>query len=129
MKIKQVSLIILTILLCFVVQASAVCPAPFERAKAMALTAPKNEDGNHILTLTFNENGDQIIFVLGYIPATETIGVGSSIDMMVFEYCERDGRLTIWTPMGRFSVQEKDREKFFAEAFKIFRSLVYRNLI
>lgn len=96
----------------------------------MALRTPKDINGNHIVTLTYNENGTEIVFIIAYIPADRIIAVGSTIDGMVYEYWEKDGRVTVYVlGIGRFSIDDKYRVKFFDEAFRIFRSLVCRHLI
>ena len=124
MRRISLSFVILIALLCFVTQVFAVAPAPFEKVKEIALKAPVNSQGNYIIEISFNENGEGVVLILGYIPSHGYIGIGLSTDKFVYEYNEKTQTLGIWTPMGRFPVQEKDRELFFEKVFKIFRYLV-----
>ena len=54
---RKVSLIILAILLCLVVSALAESPAPFQRAKEMALQAPMTYRGFYLINMTVSKNG------------------------------------------------------------------------
>jgi len=97
--------------------------------KEIALKAPVNSQGNYIIEISFNENGKEVALILAYIPSHGYIGIGSNIDKVVYEYNERTQSFSVWTPKGRFPVQEKDKELFLKEVFKIFRYLVSHELI
>ncbi len=125
---KLIIPIILTILLSFMVSSFA-APAPFEKAKEIALKAKINDQGNYIAEIICNENGEEILFIFGYLPTSGYIGVGSNIDGIIYEYNEKTQILTVWTRMGRLSVEDKNKKLFFERVFQIFRYLVKHKLI
>jgi len=126
---RKLGLIALLVLV-LVTQALAInIPAPFGKVKQIALTEPKDEDGNYIKEISFLENGKEIIFVLAYIPSVKVIGIGSTIDWLIYEYWEETGKISVAYGPVRYSVKEENRGKFFEAAFKVMRSLVIRNLI
>ncbi len=126
---KKIILIILTILLCFVTQSFSICPAPFEKTKEIALRAKVNDQGNYIVEIICNQNGEEVVFTFGYLPTSGYIGVGSTIDGIIYEYNEKTQNLSVWAPIGRFPVENKNRELFFERTFLIFRYLVEHKLI
>ncbi len=127
MKTKILIPIILTILLSFVVSSFA-APAPFEKVKEIALKAKINDQGNYIAEIICNENGEEIVFIFGYLPISGYIGVGSSIDGIVYEYNEKTQNLSVWASIGRFPVEDKNKGLFVERVFLIFRYLVEHKL-
>jgi hypothetical protein len=125
---RKVSLIILTILLCFVIQALAICPAPFQKAKEVALKAPLNHRGSYLVRMEVNIDGQEITYIIGYIPSYAQIGIG----------IEKDGKLTVYVyneylnKFYRITYYEETEileAECISEAYKIFRIMVNEQLI
>jgi len=60
-------LVVLVFFLSGVLIAQPRHPAPFQKAKEMALKCPKNENGDHVLSLPFKEQGvdTEIVIIYG----------------------------------------------------------------
>lgn len=129
-KMKKM-LLAMGLILFLYTSAFAECPAPFAKAKEFALSGPQNDNGNHMLSFSYEENGQDVILLLAYLCDEETIGVGSNHEgiAIVYEYHEKTGELTIWTSMGTFPVSEENRKEFFERVFQIFRIFVSKGLI
>jgi hypothetical protein len=128
-NMKKISLIILTVLLCFVISVNAInIPAPFERAKSMALKVQSDSMGRHLINMTISKNGEETIYIIGYIPHMGIIGIGKLCGnkYAVYEYNERTGEYTIWKDARRESIEPK---LCIREAFVIFREMVTEDII
>jgi len=128
MKTKMLIPIILTILLSFVIQSIAVCPSPFDKAKDMALKVQMDSVGRYILGMAITKNGDDTIYVIGYIPHLGIIGIGKvqGIKYVIYEYNERTCGYTV----SRNNLREPiDPTLCIREAFLIFREMVMEKVI
>lgn len=109
--------------------AASEIPAPFESAKQLAMKATPDENGRFIVELPGRITGTEVIFILGYIPDFDTIGIGvisTEGDIFVVQYNEMD---------GSFSTYENGYERpckpevAIEVAFKIFSFMVAGKVI
>lgn len=120
---KLVVASILLFLLCASFASSL--PAPFGKAKELALKAPPNAVGNHILIFEAKELST---YLIGYLPAHKIIGIGKEMGgkLVVAEYCEEDGKFSFWVDGIR---KEADQKSVISFAFAVFRELVDKSII
>jgi len=123
-------IIILTLLLCIIplIAIGNEIPAPFAKAKELALKATPNDAGNYILVFE-GSDASYYFYLLGYIPGKQIIGVGKleSKDTVVAEYHEATKEFSFWVNGYRY--MDVDKTKVIEFAFKVFRELVARKLI
>lgn len=103
-------------------------PAPFAKAKEIALNTTPNAGGNYILTFEAVEDGLTIYYILGYLTNDAVIGVGRTINgsNIVAEYHEQKGKFGFWMEGFRRDATSKEAIKF---AFQVFKELVAKGLI
>jgi nitrate reductase NapE component len=108
--------------------ALAEAPAPFEKAKGYALSATPDSDGNYLLVIERNREGNLIKYVLAYLPRYKIIGVGEVGDfgICIFQYQEDTGEFSIF--YNGYIVSAPD-EKIIDAAFKVFHDLVEFNAL
>ncbi len=108
-------------------------PAPFQRAKELALKMPINQNGDRIWMASVNDDGQFIEYgiIYGYhkrghetILLVKKVGIGGKI----IGYCNMCKIYRLWeSPFPFFiDVDEKTGQE---TAFQFFRELVYHNLI
>jgi len=129
MKRCWVVLTVFGLLIPMLVMAAVEIPAPFGRAREMALTVKPNEAGNYLIRIEFNEDGRDFAYIIGYLPSYNLIGIGNLVDGVVFEFNTETGEFTVWTYMGRMPIAKEQIPEAIAEAFGIFRVLVAKGLI
>lgn len=100
-------------------------PAPFAKAKELAMRADPDEDGDYIYKVTLFENGVEVRFGLCWIVTQNLIGIWSNRFGALAYSVERDEFYVVYMGM----LVEVDRSKAIEHAFKIFRELVRRGLI
>ncbi len=124
---RKVNLIVLTILLCFVIQAAAVCPAPFEKIKQISLKTPYR--GAFMATFTINKNGQEIVYLMGYLPHRGEIGIGKACgsNAAIYIYNENTNQYSIIT--NGEPQRPVDGKTCILKAYEIFREMVADELI
>jgi hypothetical protein len=120
---KSILILLAVFLICGLVFAQTQpIPAPFDKAKALALQVEPNSMGRYILPFVDSVSG--IEYVIGYIPEDHFIGIGMRIPVyQVIEYNEETGKCSVY----RYPQNERieiSNDKAIEEAFKIFRALV-----
>jgi len=110
------------------VLAFAEIPAPFEKAKELALRAKPDSKGDFVLEFKYSTNGYDDSFGFAYLPAWKIVIVwGPTENGRVFWKYDEKERIFLCGYRGRTCVVS---EKIATEgAFKIFRLLVTKNLI
>ncbi len=101
-------------------------PAPFGKAKQMALKCSPDQDGRHLLFIEDKTTGR--IFMVGYLSGTGYIGIGyvQGGDVVAVEFCEKTDTFTFYYGGTR---QVIDQTKAIGMAFSVFRELVTKKLI
>lgn len=125
---RKVILIIITILLCFAIQVVALCPAPFEKDKAMSLMVPIDYSGRHLINMVISKDGEETIYIIGYIPYYGIIGIGKTCGnkISVYEYHEKTDEYTVYRNNSREPIESM---LCIREAFLIFREMVSEQII
>jgi len=104
-------------------------PAPFAKAKAIAMAVEPDSQARYLAIFEWNENGTDFVYVFGYMPNYNLIGIGNLAEGWVIEFHTDTGEITVWTPMGRFPVAKEEMAVAIDKAFEVFRILVAKGLI
>lgn len=103
-------------------------PAPFAKAKEMVSKVEPDFAGRQMLLFEVNKNGELTIFILGFLPEPNVIGIGTlEPDYIVYEYHVSTGEFAVY--VGGIGRLPGPADKVIEEAFKIFSELVKRVLI
>ena len=107
------------------------CPAPFEKAKQIALRGTPNEKGLYIVTYNVNKNGEEVIYLIGYSPQYKIVAIGKSAEgAVIYEYDEDSCECTVYVINVMFRMRVPiDREEAIKQAFLIFREMVTEKLL
>lgn len=112
-------------------------PAPFQKAKELALTCPKNQHGDHVWIAQLNDNGDSLEYRIMYrtykdqkgdhdiVVLIKTQG-GAYIAIGHCSVCD-DYKATSNKTGGQFIVM--DKKIVIPAAFEFFNELVQHKLI
>jgi len=104
-------------------------PAPFAKAKEMALRIGPDSQGRHILVFDIKSNGESKVYIIGYLPKYGHIGIGILKPFyFVLEFNENNGRFSVVSSDTSIRIFPEDK-KVIEEAFKVFRELVAKKLI
>ena len=107
---------------------AAEIPAPFSKAKELALASQPDEYGNYVLFFNAGMEGEDYYYIVGYLSSKGTIGIGIRRNGVVgvWEYYEQSETFSIYFDGGLTSIT---KEEAIEGAFKIFRKLVGQNSI
>ena len=121
--------IIIIALLIISTYSLAVSTAPFEKAKELSLKVPPSFMGAHLINMTINKDGQEIIFVMGYYPSLGLIGIGKfcGSSVTVYEYNEITGEYSVYLGSGIRKPMEPNM--CLHGAFEIFREMVGEKLL
>jgi len=125
---KSLICILSLIVVLLTVLAFAQTPAPFEKAKELALRAKPDSDGDFILEFSCSVNGQDGSFGFAYLLARQIIIVwGSTENGRIYWGYDEEEKIFLYGYRGRIY---KVSKKIATEgAFGIFRLLVAKSLI
>jgi len=105
-------------------------PAPFEKAKELALKTTPNESGNYFLEFEGTVNGENYYFLLAFVPqwGDQKGVIGISGSGCIFEYTESTQKFTIYI-FRRGQTFAADEKIVINGAFETFRKLVSLGLL
>ena len=75
-------------------------PAPFGKVKEIALKATPDHRGNFMATFAINKNGEETVYLMGYLSQQKIIGIGTSRDGIIYEYNEESCECTAYVFAG-----------------------------
>jgi len=103
-------------------------PAPFCAAKMHAMSKAADADGDYIWKYTRDKDGEQINYVLVYLPEAKAILIGR--ELFICSYSEDTGEILagVFIGMGVMPIN-KPPEEIIEFAFEIFRELVEANAL
>ena len=100
-------------------------PAPFAKAKEMAMSVPPNDGGIHELRFEISKDGEHTTYFLGYASENDLIAIGTLVpNLMCVRYEIKTETLSFYFNGMMWLVEESKKEEAFDYAFSVFRILV-----
>jgi len=128
MKKAMSVLLCLLLFVIFVPAFAEDAPAPFQKVKELCLKSQPDVDGDYILEFDGKWEGQEVKFLIGYLPRFSIIGIGlrSDISVYIVQYDENEKEFSAFV---NGYMQPLRIDLAIERAFLIFREIVSAKII